>query len=554
MVRRYRGVLTLLAAVALGGLWYATADPVVDTTDVKASGTTAPTPSTPAPEVVTWQQAEAAGTTGDIDWGPRCDTETGQMALPGPNVPPCFAPFDGDNGGATSTGVTADTVTVVAYRPKPDDPMSAMASGVSGGATDAQAASKFQHGMVELMNRYYELYGRQVELVDFTGTGGASDAVAAVADAETIARDLRPFAVIGGPLQTNAIADTLAARQVICITCTPGQPDDFYTERHPYVWDLLKDPEQNGYAVNEYIGKRLAGRPARFAGDPAMHDTTRVFGSVHIELGSDTQAIGTVLEADLASYGVEPVVDASFTDPTQLAGTGRDIVTRLKEAGVTTVIYTGDPFAPGTLTKVATSQDYFPEWVITGTALIDTTVIPRLLYDQRQWAHAFGPANLFVRSTDVFSAADLYEWYFGETSPVPGTAASGSASSLQVLFLALEGMGADVTPRRFGDVLFGMAVIEGSPTLGQISFGDHGYFRNPDHTAVDDQAEVWWDTEAEVTDELGNQGRGAWRWVDGGRRVLPGEWPDTEPELFDRTNSVVTLDLPAQGTAYDPLR
>ena len=35
--------------------------------------------------------------------------------------------------------------------------------------------------------------------------------------------------------------------------------------------------------------------------------------------------------------------------------------------------------------------------MITGTALIDTDVLART-YDQRQWAHAFGPADLFVRS------------------------------------------------------------------------------------------------------------------------------------------------------------
>ena len=81
------------------------------------------------------------------------------------------------------------------------------------------------------------------------------------------------------------------------------------------------------------------------------------------------------LRADLASYGVVPKVDATFADPTELAATARDIITRLKEAGVTTVVYTGDPFAPGTLTKVATEQGYFPEWVITGTSLIRQTGI-----------------------------------------------------------------------------------------------------------------------------------------------------------------------------------
>ena len=90
----------------------------------------------------------------------------------------------------------------------------------------------------------------------------------------------------------------------------------------PYVWDLLMNPEQNGLMVNEYIGKRLAGRPAKWAGDAAMHDRTRVFGSVHIALGPDTAALSDILSTDLARYGVKPAVDASFPDPGSLSSIG----------------------------------------------------------------------------------------------------------------------------------------------------------------------------------------------------------------------------------------
>ena len=41
------------------------------------------------------------------------------------------------------------------------------------------------------------------------------------------------------------------------------------------------------------------------------------------------------------------------------------------------------------LTQAATAQGYFPEWLVSGTVLTDSTVMGRQ-YDQRQWAHAFG--------------------------------------------------------------------------------------------------------------------------------------------------------------------
>lgn len=66
--------------------------------------------------------------------------------------------------------------------------------------------------------------------------------------------------------------------------------------------------------------------------------------------------------------------------------------------------------------------------------------------------------------------------------------------------------------------------LPGSPTLGQISFGNKGLWSSPDYTAIDDQAEVWWDPTAVGEDEIGRVGAGLWQWVDGGARHLPGQW------------------------------
>ena len=75
---------------------------------------------------MTWQKAEQEGETANIDWGPNCDTETGRIKLVSVYAPPCVEPFEGDNGGATSPGVTADTVKVVEYIADPAlDPLTA---------------------------------------------------------------------------------------------------------------------------------------------------------------------------------------------------------------------------------------------------------------------------------------------------------------------------------------------------------------------------------------------------------------------------------------------
>ena len=37
-----------------------------------------------------------------------------------------------------------------------------------------------------------------------------------------------------------------------------------------------------------------------------------------------------------------------------------------------------------------------------------------------------------------------------------------------------------------------------------------------------------------------------WRFVDGGKRYLPGEWPDGETKAFDEEGTVTILDEPAR--------
>ena len=63
---------------------------------------------------------------------------------------------------------------------------------------------------------------------------------------------------------------------------------------------------------------------------------------------------------------------------------------------MTTVIFAGDPVAPRDFTSEATKQEYFPEWFLNISALVDTNAFSRT-YDQEQWQHAFGLTALAAR-------------------------------------------------------------------------------------------------------------------------------------------------------------
>ncbi|HEX2784753.1 MAG TPA: hypothetical protein VHN36_14310, partial [Ilumatobacteraceae bacterium] len=197
------------------------------------TASTATTPTTAAPHEVTYPlsfaQATQQGLADSVDWGARCDTSTGRLAVPDYFAQPCFAPFSGDNGGATAPGVTGDQITIVYYEGQESDPIINYITDAA--KVDDTNGDQFAT-MKELMRyyeTYYELYGRTINLVTFEGTGNATDEVAARADAAQIALQYKPFVVLGGPALTSAFADELAAQKVICIACTPGQPASFYT-------------------------------------------------------------------------------------------------------------------------------------------------------------------------------------------------------------------------------------------------------------------------------------------------------------------------------------
>ena len=89
------------------------------------------------------------------------------------------------------------------------------------------------------------------------------------------------------------------------------------------------------------------------------------------------------------------------------------MITKLQTAGVTSVLLAGDPVFPTFLTREATTQGFFPEWVVLGYAFTDTAVFGRQ-YDQQQWAHAFGVSLLPARTADdVDELGNLITWQTG---------------------------------------------------------------------------------------------------------------------------------------------
>jgi len=502
---------------------------------------------------MTPQRAELEGET-DVDFGPNCDPDTGRIRLPTIYAAPCVVPFDGENGAATATGVTADSVKVVAYLADPAiDPVGTALIAGAGADVSPEAAAETMRGYVAIFDTVFETYGRDVELDFYSGKGAADDADAARADAIAIA-ETDPFAVLGGPLQAQAtFSEELASRGVISFPAQP-LPESITAENYPLIWGVMT-PTQAATVAAEAIGKLAGPGPAELAGDPALREQERAYAVVHYDVpDGDFEESFEALRDELADRGIDLTTDVEFLlDPAQAQEDARTIITRLEQAGVTTVIFTGDFLMPQFLTTEATAQGYFPEWVLGPNLLADTAIFART-FDQQQWRNGFaiGFAGTPGKTEDG-SAYTIYTWAYDREPP--SNIYTVLEPSLREVFTGIQLAGPELTPETFRDGLERYPPAGGGSTRPLQARGDHGIWPTFDYGGLPDQITLmWWDPEAESVDEVGNRGVGSYRFANRGERYRPGELPDSMEEagLFDEASSVVELEeLPEEDRPPD---
>ena len=500
--------------------------------DLIASG-----PMTPA-------RAELEGLD-DIDFGPNCDPDLGRIKLISVYAPPCVEPFTGDNGGATSAGVTGDEIKIVYYRADPSlDPLTAATVETAGADTDGATAAETVIGFVDLYNKLFETYGRTVTVEVYTGTGAGDDAVAARSDAIAIA-EKDPFAVVGGPQQTSPIfGSELASRGIVCGPgCTLSIPEETVEEYYPYLWAAGPTPDQAAALASEMVGNLAGPGKAELAGDEATRDKDRVYGLLHYDTpDGDHQAVFRALVSSLADNGIDLAIDVEFTlDLARSQENARTNIGKLMDAGVTTIIYYGDPLTPGSLTTEATAQGYYPEWILGPSVLMDTTIFARLA-DHDQWKNGFGLALTGTRGERSTNGAfRIYEWAYGE--PPPNNTANVLEPYIRTVFTGIHLAGPDLTPETFRDGLYRYPVSGGGPSEPQSSRGNHGVWPDLDMGGSDDTAIIWFDPDATGEDEVGNEGQGMYRYARGGQRYTIGNLPSSLEEAgrFDVESSVTVL-------------
>jgi hypothetical protein len=546
--RAGRSLVTMIAAGALiAGTLAATAGaaPSDDAADAqKNSALVKSGPMTP-------EKAQLLNKT-NINFGPNCDSTTERVKIPTVYSPPCVQPFTGKNGGATAQGVTGNEIKVVIWVGDPSkDPVLAGQIIAAGASLDTNTIKATWQGYIDIYNKMLELYGRHISVEFFDGTGSGADTAAAKSDAIAIAAK-KPFAVLGGPAQsTSVFSDELAHRGVVCVgTCALAVPERITTNNKGFIFTDGPSPEESAMLTAEFIGKQAGPGKAQYAGDDATKSKKRVYGIAHYDTPDGQYHVQfNTLKEGLKKYKITPKADQSFfLDPAKSQENARTIITKMKTAGVTTVIYTGDPLTPAALTKEASAQDYHPEWIVGPTVLADTTFFGRT-FDQEQWAHAFGVALVAGRVPQSENPNyTLYTWFHG--SPPPNNTYNVIVPTVSVLARGLTLAGQKLTPKTFQDGLFRYPPSGGDPVNPKQSWGKHGLWPFVDYWGSDDGGILWWDPNATGEDEVGKVGQGIYQYGNGAKRYTLGHFPAAgQGGLFDTATAVTVFpQLPPESS------
>jgi hypothetical protein len=266
---------------------------------------------------------------------------------------------------------------------------------------------------------------------------------------------------------------------------------------------------------------------------------------------------------ELQKHGVKLSQDLTYSPPldaSQISAaadeTAPTLVAKLKDSGVTTVlVLPADYQMTSALTKAATKNEYFPEWISMGVGNTDIGALART-FDQEQWKHAFGVGGIYMPVQGLTAGpSDLaFQWYWG---PSAGVYSQAVVTDLELLYAGIHMAGPKLTPQTYRDGMFSRPPV-GGQAEGQVTstgrfYGKAAKLPYNEYLTGGDVALVWWDTETIGPSVAVNlpDSAGVWQYMNGGKRYIRGQIP-SKVTFFDKSNSInVVTTVPAADKQPD---
>jgi hypothetical protein len=435
-----------------------------------------------------------------------------------PQSPPCVPYWQGDNGGATSKGVTRDTIRIALPTVYNKPALQAVLEG--------------------FFNKRFEFYGRRIELVSAGGGGECVGFKAAAADL-----DAQNFF---GVLDQNhddasCFYAELARRKIVG---TPGV--GVFTEHRlqelaPYAWQYSMSDDRQFAAIGEWTCNRLVGGKAEHAKGVQLNQP-RKFGII-VQFNSpdqepDTSPIEQALQrCGSRAEGVYRMKQSA--DSQQNLDMNQAAILEMNSKGVTSVICLCQIFAEAFLGSYATAQGYFPEWLLSTYGGNDVNFLIRSVGwpESTQRTQILG-TSMLPRQTNTVDQP--FWWMIQEMDPTAnvkdqantyGTNISNAYRSMLLMASGLQMAGPNLTPESFQR---GLQQAQFPNPEHRNQPGTVG-FLDKDHSMTNDTVEFWWSEAEPSPDDVGsNAGSpGTLCYLDRAARRLNGHFPKGRGAFFE---------------------
>jgi hypothetical protein len=436
----------------------------------------------------------AGGTGGQAAVGTKAGCPDRELQVPGdPYSPPCVA-FSGKNTGASSKGVTGTTIKV-AYRVLNERGFQQTLADLAGASLvdSPSTITKTVGALADYFNERFQFYGRKMEIVFYDGQGSNTTELLgggrdkAEADAIRVADEIGAFADLSAT--SEPYAGALAKRKVIGFG-TPYLSRAWHEQRAPYAWSLATDGSIVSEMAAEYAVNRLYDKPAAYAagvggdGRP-LKDRPRNIATLAPENSWYQESVENAQQV-IQKAGKQPGFNRKYVlELSTMSNQATGIIAQMKEQNVTTILCGCDPILPVFLSGVAARENYFPEFIITGTALTDADIVGQL-WNQQFASHAFGVSSLngFQPPTSTIA----YAAYKTVRKDEPAFSVDLIYYQMYMLAIGIQGAGPNLTPQTFEAGMFAYPPKLGPTGLWKFGVGDR--------TAANDVREIYWDPNA----------------------------------------------------------
>jgi hypothetical protein len=435
--------------------------------------------------------------------------------------PDCTPAFVGDNGGATTRGVTATEIRI-AFAP---DLSGAMGGDDCGEITEAKPGegdARRTYGLLrDWYNQNLELSGRKLRFYYAGAADGTADEEAARSRVVKMRQEYDVFGAIG---EFNAtIAKEAARNEIAYMGNIVVSGDTFYRNLQPWVWGSRAHSTRAVDMGAEYLCRRLAGNKPFPTGDARIdYESPRTFGILAIEDADSAESVAAMQQKMKAGCGAEPKVVAKYNLDDNIQGL-TTAMTQLSAARVSTIVFMGEILTLPTQAQIADQQNYFPEWYTMGAGGFETSITLARSISPRQWQHAFGFSFEEIprrpRSTPCYRA---YRSLDPENNP-NNSVCEILFHSMLFMFGAMQDVGPNLTPERWAASLEHAFTRPATPEWSMS-----GGFSKTDYTYGDFAVELYWDPTAIHPD--GNPG--AYVYLNDGVRFLADDIPTGQPPMF----------------------